>query len=318
MEEDEDNDLAVTLLREWKLASYIQSFVIDKGYEDVDEWIHLNVDRLIGLGFKQGHAEKFDRRMRKHFNIKNKSQLNDNLNRKNVENDLQEEQTIDDRDYKTPEEKEVQNDSKLRNKTPRDVSQQYLEDVIEQQLNQIQRKEQRLQQYQKEEEKLLKQLELKISIECPQSYKRMVSESLRPNKFKVNKKKGPCDVCNQVEPIQNDHILEIQLWSSTIFEILNEIKQINFLDILFLIDLISSEVNHQWLCQDHNLAKSDFFSSILRGNDNHKNGKPKKELIERVMNEMYEACKGKRICIEILSKMRRKIAPYFGFDKYFT
>ena len=95
---------------------------------------------------------------------------------------------------------------------------------------------------------------------------------------------------------------------------------INFKHIEFLIKLVSSKTNHQWLCQTHNWAKRNYFSRIIKGNNGKTENiyKPEKKLIERVLKEMYKQSTEKPICIVIVLEIRKKLAPHFGFDTQFS
>ena len=57
---DIDTDL-YDLMKEWKLEQYAHLLIDDGGFDEFDGWIELNVDDMINMGFKPGHARKFVR-----------------------------------------------------------------------------------------------------------------------------------------------------------------------------------------------------------------------------------------------------------------
>ena len=67
VDEVDEHEICVKLLKEWKLEKYIKILVDDNGYEDVEDWRDLSVDELKLYGFKDGHAKKFVRKTKAYF-----------------------------------------------------------------------------------------------------------------------------------------------------------------------------------------------------------------------------------------------------------
>jgi len=65
--EDDSDDICRKLLVEWKLGRYIDLLIEEKGYDDIDDWPDLEVDDLVKMGFKEGHAKRFMSRSKQYF-----------------------------------------------------------------------------------------------------------------------------------------------------------------------------------------------------------------------------------------------------------
>merc|ERR1712228_307634 len=60
---------SVEMLKKWRLEQYVKPLIEDGGYEDIDDWKDLTLDDLKRLGFKEGHALKFSRKMKEEFKV---------------------------------------------------------------------------------------------------------------------------------------------------------------------------------------------------------------------------------------------------------
>ena len=102
---EEDDNVAELLLKEWGLETYTQLLVEDKGYDNVDDCKYLNVDKLMEIGFRQGHSERFERKL---------------IYFKTTDVDIHDESKINNDAIQS------QNEEDESSQTPRHVSQQYL------------------------------------------------------------------------------------------------------------------------------------------------------------------------------------------------
>merc|ERR1712130_1053842 len=72
----------IKLLKRWKLEQYINILIVDKGFEEVEDWKDLSLDDLQRFGFKEGHSKKFMRKLNEHFGAKEvtiEGKLDDNM-----------------------------------------------------------------------------------------------------------------------------------------------------------------------------------------------------------------------------------------------
>eukprot|EP01084_Bolivina_argentea_P301695 520542_1 len=75
--ENKNVENSENILREWNLSQYINTLIIDNGYEDIQDWIHLSLNELKEMGFKPGHSRKFQRKVKQYFKPNNNNN-NDN------------------------------------------------------------------------------------------------------------------------------------------------------------------------------------------------------------------------------------------------
>ena len=47
------------LLKKWSLEMYGKMLIDEKGYDNPSFWKRLSMEKLVKMGFKEGHAEQF-------------------------------------------------------------------------------------------------------------------------------------------------------------------------------------------------------------------------------------------------------------------
>ena len=56
---DESDDICVLLMKRWNLEQYKDTLIEEEGFDDIDDFNALTYDKLIEMGFKEGHSKRF-------------------------------------------------------------------------------------------------------------------------------------------------------------------------------------------------------------------------------------------------------------------